>query len=275
MSDRKPGIYRDISNSEYHSGEGLAASHLRELLRSPLHYITRVNTSSKETPAMKLGTAVHCAILEPERFEIEYIEAPVIDRRTKDGKALWSELEQSGRIVLSSDEYLKITQMASAVRNHEIASKLIFGGAAEQSVYWNQQVSSLDVPEILCKARPDYIKPLKKGYVIVDIKTTQDANISEFQKKAYYQWCYHLQAAHYVRGFEAVTSEKVVAFMYIAIESEPPYAISVFKAGDDYLEAGKKKTHELYELYANCVANDSWPSYSSEIQELRLPKWAS
>lgn len=55
---------------------------------------------------MKLGTAVHCAILESERFEIEYIEAPVIDRQTKDGKALWSKLEQSGRIVLSSDEYL-------------------------------------------------------------------------------------------------------------------------------------------------------------------------
>ena len=275
MPDRKPGIYRDISNNDYHAGEGLGASHLRELLRSPLHYITRINTPIKETPAMKLGTAVHCAILEPECFEIEYIEAPVIDRRTKDGKALWSELEQSGRIVLSSDEYTKITQMANAVRNHEIASKLISGGAAEQSVYWNQRVSSLDVPEILCKARPDYIKPLKRGYVIADIKTTQDANVSEFPKKAYYQWLYHLQAAHYLRGFEAVTGEKVVAFMYMAIESEPPYAINVFKAGEDYLEAGKKKTQELYELYANCVANNNWPSYSSEIQKLRLPKWAS
>ena len=275
MLDRKPGIYRDISNSEYHTGKGLGASHLRELLRSPLHYITSVNTPSKETSAMKLGTAVHCAILEPERFEIEYIEAPVIDRRTKDGKALWSELEQSGRIVLSSDEYLKVTQMANAVRNHEIASKLISGGVAEQSVYWNQQVLSLDVAEILCKARPDYIKPLKRGYVIVDIKTTQDASISEFQRKAYYQWLYHLQAAHYLRGFEAVTGEEVVAFMYIAIESEPPYAISVFKAGDDYLGAGKKKTQELYEMYADCVATNNWPSYSSEIQELRLPKCAS
>lgn len=274
MPDMKPGVYRDISNTDYHAGKGLGASHLRELLRSPLHYMTSINTPSKETPAMKLGTAVHCAILEPERFEIEYIKAPSIDRRTKDGKALWSELEQSGRIVLSSDEYLKITQMANAVRNHEIASKLISGGAAEQSVYWNQKVSSLDVPEILCKARPDYIKPLKKGYVIADIKTTQDASISEFQKKAYYQWLYHLQAAHYLRGFEAVTGEKVIAFMYIAIESEPPYAISVFKAGDDYIQAGMKKTQELYELYASCVANNNWPSYSSEIQELRLPKWA-
>ena len=53
--------------------------------------------------------------------------------------------------------------MANALRKHEIASKLISGGAAEQSIYWNQQVSSLDIPEIFCKARPDYIKPLKKG----------------------------------------------------------------------------------------------------------------
>ena len=267
MPDRKPGIYRDISSPEYHSGEGLGSSHLRELLRSPLHYITSVNTPSKETPAMKLGTAVHCAILEPERFEIEYIEAPIIDRRTKDGKALWSELEQSGRIVLSRDEYLKITQMAHAVRNHEIASKLISGGVPEQSVYWNQQISSLDVSEILCKARPNYIKQLKKGYVIADIKTTQDASISEFPKKAYYQWLYHLQAAHYVRGFEAITGEKVVAFMYVAIESEPPYAISVFKAGDDYLNAGMKKTQELYEVYASCVANDKLDQYP--VQKIR------
>ena len=126
----------------------------------------------------------------------------------------------------------------------------------------------------MCKSRPDYIKPLKRGYVIVDIKTTQDAHISEFQRKAYCKYCYHLQVAHYIRGFENVTCEKVIAFIYIAIESEPPYAISVFKAGDDYLKVGEEKTLELYELYANCVANNSWPSYSSEIQELRLPKWA-
>ena len=62
--------------------------------------------------------------------------------------------------------------------------------------------------------------------------------------------------------------------MYIAIETEPPYAISVFKAGSDYLKAGEQKTQELYELYATCVANNNWPSYSSGIQELRLPKWA-
>jgi len=269
----KTGIYRDISSYEYHTGSGLGSSHLRELLKSPFHYITSVNLPNKETPAMKLGTATHCAILEPERFEIEYVEAPVLDKRTKDGKALWAELEQSGKIILTSEEYTKVTEMANSVRSHKLASKLISGGVSEQSIYWFQKVSSLDVDEIFCKARPDYLKPMKKGYIIVDIKTTQDANINEFQRKAYYKWYYHLQAAHYIRGFESVTGDKVIAFIYLAIESEAPYAISLFKAGDDYLKAGYEKTLELYELYANCVANDKWPGYLEEIQELRLPKW--
>lgn len=271
----QPGIYREVSSVDYHTGPGLGSSHLRELLRSPLHYQTSVKLPHKETPAMRLGTATHCAILEPERFEIEYVEAPIVDRRTKDGKALWNELEQSGKIILSSDEYSRVTEMAKGMRSHELASKLIIGGASEQSIYWEQGVSSPNVEtSILCKSRPDYVKPMKKGYVIVDIKTTQDAHIIEFQRKAYYKWFYHLQAAHYIRGFENVTGEKVIAFIYIAIESEPPYAISIFKAGDDYLRAGEEKTLELYELYANCVAKDNWPSYSEEIQELRLPKWA-
>ena len=125
MSDIKPGIYRDIPSYDYHNGKGLSSSNLKDLLRSPLHYITNVKLGNKETPAMKLGTATHCAILEPERFDIEYIEAPYIDRRTKDGKALWSELEQSGKIVLTHEEYSNVTSMAKAVSEHELASKLL------------------------------------------------------------------------------------------------------------------------------------------------------
>ena len=272
MQNIQQGIYRNISLEEYHSGPGLGSSNLCELNRSPLHYITTMKNPRPQTPAMKLGTATHCAILEPERFEIEYSKAPDVDKRTKDGKAIWNELEQSGKIVLSADEYLKVIEMASAIRHHKLASKLLQGGAPEQSIYWKQKVSSLDADDILCKSRPDYIKPLKNGYVIVDIKTTQDANIFEFQKKAYYKWHYYLQAAHYIRGFESVTQGEVIAFMYVVIESEPPYAISIFKAGDDYLKVGERKTQELYELYANCVTNNNWPSYSDGIQELRLPK---
>ena len=73
MSEIKAGIYRDISIHDYHAGIGLSASNLSELARSPLHYMTSLNYPSKETPSLRLGIAVHCAILEPERKVYSHI----------------------------------------------------------------------------------------------------------------------------------------------------------------------------------------------------------
>lgn len=58
----------------------------------------------------------------------------------------------------------------------------------------------------------------------------------------------------------------------MVIENEPPYAINVFRASQDFLNAGRTKVRELYELYASCKKSDKWPSYSSEIKDLNLPK---
>ena len=60
MSEIKPGIYRNVKITDYHTGAGLSATGLCELIRSPLHYITSLKTPHKETPALKLGTATHC-----------------------------------------------------------------------------------------------------------------------------------------------------------------------------------------------------------------------
>ena len=267
-----PGIYRNIDNHDYHSGPGLSATNLCELARSPLHYITSLATPHKETPAMKLGSATHCAILEPERFDVEYLQAPHLDRRTKEGKAAWTEIEQSGKILLSEEDYKKATDMAQAVHKHKIASRLLSGGASEQSIYWNQEINSLDDNKFLCKCRPDYLKEIPQGCLIVDLKTSQDAEINSFQKKAYWNYNYHIQAAHYMNGFEAVTHKKTLAFIFIVIESEPPYAINIFKAADEFINSGKNKVRELYELYASCLEKNNWPGYSEDIKELRFPK---
>ena len=273
MSEIKPGIYRNIKITDYHTGAGLSAIGLCELMRSPLHYITSLKTPHKETPALKLGTATHCAILEPKRFANDYIKAGNLDRRTKEGKAAWLEIEQTGKIVLTPDEYNKVTSMVSAIQNHEVASKLLSNGLAEHSVFWNENIYSLDTDiSILCKSRPDYIKSLSDGYIIIDLKTAQDAETKEFQRKAYFKYFYHIQAGHYLNGFEKLTGEKVLAYIYVVIENEPPYAINVFRASQDFLNAGRSKARELYELYASCKKTNNWPCYSSEIKDLNLPK---
>ena len=81
----EPGIYKEISNEEYHKGPGLSASGLKRLARSPDLY---KNMPYKGSKAMELGTATHCAVFEPERFEAEFI-APdrKLNRTKKDDKA--------------------------------------------------------------------------------------------------------------------------------------------------------------------------------------------
>ncbi len=73
----KPGVYADIPNDEYHSGEGISNSGLSLLRKSPLHLRMKMlaandNQPSVPTPAMMIGTAFHALLLEPEVFAREY-----------------------------------------------------------------------------------------------------------------------------------------------------------------------------------------------------------
>lgn len=270
----KSGIYPNISNADYHAGAGLSSSDLKLLARSPLHYINSKNTPRAETPSMKLGTAVHCAILEPDRFKNEYIQAPELDKRSKAGKEAWTELENSGKIILTAEEYNKALEMSSAVHKHALAGKLFTGGTAEQSVYWRQPVFYNNT-EILCKCRPDYVKNIKNGTLIIDLKTTRNAATHAFKRQAFWDLEYHVSAAHYMTGLKAVIGKTPDAFIFVAVENEPPYAVSVFRASDEFLERGRVKAEEMYELYAKCSSENDWHGYPETIQYLDLPKGAN
>jgi exodeoxyribonuclease VIII len=70
----KAGVYRDISNADYHDGEGISKSGLDLIARSPMHYHSAITseTPRESTPAQMLGTALHCMVLEPNLFLKEY-----------------------------------------------------------------------------------------------------------------------------------------------------------------------------------------------------------
>ena len=272
----EPGVYGGIGNEEYHKGPGLSSSDLKLLARSPVHYKTAKAIPPKETDAMRLGTAAHCAVLEPDRFEKEYTVVPEgVDRRTKAGKQRWADLEATGKVVLPSDGAQMVQGMADSVRRHPTASKLFTGGVAEQSCYWSQTVYYADAStEILCKCRPDYVKAISGGYVIVDLKTTMDARERPFQGRAYWDLGYHLSAAHYVTGLTEIRGAPPQAFIFVAVEKEPPYAVNVFQAGRDFLDQGWAEAEELYKVYAACMASGKWPGYPDIIRELNLPRGA-
>lgn len=70
----KPGIYDGIPNAEYHGGPGISKSGLDLIHRSPMHYkaVVDAENDNQPTAAQRIGTAAHCAILEPDVFVQEY-----------------------------------------------------------------------------------------------------------------------------------------------------------------------------------------------------------
>ena len=269
------GLYPDISNEDYHAGPGLSSSDLKELSRSPLHYRVSKESPSETTEAMKFGTAVHCAVLEPDRFEELYAQGPEGDRRSKAVKEAWAALGEEGKIPLSHDDFEAVLGIRRSIQEHPLAGRWLSGGTAEQSGYWKQRVRTDSIDsEILCKCRPDYIKEAGNNYVIVDLKTTKDASPGYFTRAAYWDFKYHVSAAHYLTGMEAILGEPAQGFVFVAVEKLPPYAVNVFQAGEDFLKAGYETNRGLYETYASCLFTGEWPCYPAEHLELNLPRGA-
>ena len=69
------------SNEKYHSSPGISASGLKAIYKKSVYHF--LNQKPFESSAMALGTAVHCAMLEPEMYYKDFHVMPKIDRRTK------------------------------------------------------------------------------------------------------------------------------------------------------------------------------------------------
>lgn len=281
MTQTEPGVYAGIPNAEYHGGLGISKSGLDIIARSPMHYqfSRQAANDSEPTAAMRIGTAAHTLILEPENFAAEYAVAPEgIDRRTKEGKQLWADFqaEADGKIVLKGEEMDQLEGMRDAVMAHPAAHQLLTGcaGAAELSAYWNDPETGA-----LCRCRPDF---WRTDGVLVDLKTTDDASPDGFAMSVQ-KFRYHVQAPFYLDGCRQaiehggedlpITPGAPTAFVFIAVEKKPPHAVAVYALDFDSLEIGREEYQRDLQTYAECTAADNWPAYGEQIQRLGLPEW--
>ncbi|MBK1735579.1 hypothetical protein CKO15_09840 [Halorhodospira abdelmalekii] len=265
------GIYSSMPNAVYHGAEGISSSQVRDLLRSPLHCWSRhldpQRQETSPTPAMQLGTAVHSAVLEPGKWEQEYIVAPKVDRRTKAGKEAWATFQEEAgsRTVLTAEQCDRALAIAGAVRGHSAARKLLAEeGAAEISVFDFDRTHDL-----LLKVRPDWWSER----ALVDLKTTTDASPEGFRRKIL-ALQYHVQAAFYIDLIEVATGD-YHPWYWIAVETEAPYAVAVYHADHALIDEGRKLYKQALALYAECQTRDYWPGYSETVMRMALPDWWS
>lgn len=245
-----------MTQSEYRAYPAISRSDLMKFKKSPLHYKYAVeHPEEDQAPALIFGSAAHKYILEREDFEKEFDVAPNVDKRTKEGKAIWAEfVENSGdRSVISIDDFEKIQGMAEAIDAHPIASDLI-KGKHEESLFWIDADTGEE-----CKVRPDCIHEDGNGVVIVDYKTTTSCEDGAFEKSCR-KYGYKLQAGMYREGYFQNTFGDA-GFAFIAQEKEAPYAVRVYVCTDEYMNEGYDEYRALLGLYHACKLTDKYPGY--------------
>lgn len=255
-------LYR-IPFATYCEFEGVNISSLKEMRRSPLHYLESAARSKRPSKAMSIGTATHCAVLEPSRFVEEYARyAERMDKRTKEYKAFVE--ANPGREILSATDYDACTAMRDAVREHEVAASLLLEGRPEVSILWTDAETGID-----CRGRADWIAP---GHVVVGLKTTSRADTWAFPRQAA-SLGYHLQWAFYRDGYEAATGH-APTMVEIVVETERPHDVVVYEIGADTLDQGRREYRELLARLRDCVEADTWPGIAPQAIPFSLPVWA-
>lgn len=281
-----PGIFPAMTMGEYHALDAASNSRLCQLRRSPAHLKAYLSEPSRDTLALKIGRAVHTAILEPDHFNQNFViptqcegvtakkeqcRNPGVLYRAETGwlcgihgKGLASD---ESRIALSPDAYATCIRARDAIHKHPTAAKLIAGMTdVELSVVWDDAETG-----VRCKARFDGYVPNVAGGCIIDIKTTTDASPREFER-AIFSRGYDLQGAHYLAGADAVDIP-AAHFVHIAVEKEVAVA-AVYRLKDEVVTAGYARLQQLLKVYKHCLTTGEYPGYSDEIVDIGIPEWS-
>lgn len=265
----EPGWYPGLSMPAYLTLDAMSASGIERLRRSPLHFRHWKDTPSEETDAMRLGTALHTALLEPELFRGRYVRGIEGDGRTKavkDARAALAE-EFPGATILTPQQWDDLTGMRDAVMAHPRARSFFEGeGDNELTGVWLDPITG-----VACKMRLD--RDVPRAAVIVDLKSTRDASPHAFARQCA-NLGYHRKSAFYRRGCAALDRPRNGSAL-IAVESSPPYAVAVYLLDEGDLDRADTEIARHLNVYADCLDRDEWPGYGSEMTSLPMPGWAT
>lgn len=250
-----------MPNEAYHAYEGISKSGLDKINKSPAHFY--LSAPTEQTPAMRMGTIMHAAVLEPERFANDCMVLKGIFSKAKaEYKA--AAKEHGAENVLTHQEGAQVDSIQETVRSDPDASAAL----AECNQF--ELSAFVEINGVLCRARYDAIN-LETG-VSVDLKTTKCSEREEFSKSVY-NFRYHVQDAFYSAIFRLITGRDL-RFKFLAVENEPPHCPMVYELGSESKEYGYQDAMNDLLTYKRANESQDWKGYEQTNEPLTLPSWA-
>jgi len=230
----------------------------------------------EDTLALAFGRALHMKLLEPDRFDSLYCVMPEFgDQRNtgnKERKVAWMS-ENAGKEFLERLDAAAIANAVIAVKKHPAEWLRKFPGKFEVAAV-------ADLIGERCKGRLD--KWIEKPSTIVDIKkvgapdspSQRSGSARSFANRipGSSGYGYGMQAAMYVDLIKKLTGENS-RYYWIVVEDAPPFAVGVYQASAELLDAGRNEYGNLLSRLKMAREDDKWPGYTEEAEELYGPEW--
>ena len=265
----KTEIIENMPYRDYAARPGLRATYLKAFAESTPASAEYQRTHQSDSAALRWGSALHCMILEPERFAAEYTIGGPVNPKTNapygsETKAFMEWAASQPKPILTREEHRLIVGMADSISAHPLARTIRDGPRkTELSIFWE----TAGVP---CQARLDCVQPR----VIWDIKTCREASYRGFLR-AIGQYSYHMAAAWYLEGAKAVgLINGSCRYLWLAVENAAPYNVAVYEASAELLAAGAEQNCAAVARYLECKDKGVFPaSYANDAIVMDCPKW--
>ena len=267
-----PCAVENLPENIYHAdpvqGGSLSYTGMKEILKSPAHYRHYMDTPRIEKPAFDYGHIVHALVLGTD---LQVVELPFTDYRTKAAREARDDVYAAGNTPLKEGELDPLKEVAEAVLAHPTARALFENdGPTELSMFAPDPVSGVWV-----RGRADKVSEWEGKAVLVDLKTTPDADPREFNREAVARFRYYLQAAVYGWLYQATNPMPVSVpeMLFVAVSKTEPHLVSVNRLDWAYDDLGQTAMRTALNTYKACMNTGEWPGYPTEVSLLEPPTW--
>lgn len=282
------GVYRGISDEEYHSWNALNASVFKagDTEREWRHEMLNPSPS---TGAQRLGTLLHLRLLQPKVYAklitvpVESVKMPSTGRSRKLHEGAEIETFQAadaecGGIAVCED-WLDLIEQMGAVAYSNPAFAELMGHVAdderELSIVWE------DRSGVICKCRIDALARMddpddgEPTYYLCDVKSSR--SIKGFASDIY-KLKYHVAAAHYIDGVKhgMGLDPSRVRMVFFVIQKPPVLDCLVMDLDPAYLDVGRTELIPLKQRFVNALVSGKWPGYADSIEPRTMatpPYW--
>lgn len=263
------GIHHNIPAAVYHADPAprpsLSSGVARKILAKSLAHAyaehPRLGGSRHKlaTSAMDTGSLVHALLAGKEAEEIAL--GDFATWRGKEAQAFAENARANGKTPALREDYEAAQLIAEAVRNKAMLGTTddpFADGAAEVTGIWEREGEWF-------RARYDrIIMNAGEPWTAFDWKTTDDASPGQV-KRQMRKYGYHLQAAHYLAGMDALCPEFAGrhSFVFVFVEKSAPYSVRRYCLTADSMGCARIEIGQAHDAWEHAMKTNKWPDASS------------